>query len=97
MHQIDIHGGGEDLTFPHHENEIAQSEAAGAICKVLDAQCFINIDNKKMSKSEGNFYGQDITKEYSGQIIPFHAECTLPQPVTSAGFNWAARTRSHVS
>jgi len=72
--QIDIHGGGEDLIFPHHENEIAQSEAATGkpFAKYWMHNAFINIDNKKMSKSEGNFFTvRDITKEYSGQIIRF--------------------------
>mgnify|MGYP000903789248 CR=1 FL=1 len=56
--QIDIHAGGEDLIFPHHENEIAQSEAANG-CKFVNYWLhngFINIDNKKMSKSLGNFF-----------------------------------------
>ena len=55
---IDIHGGGQDLQFPHHENEIAQSEAANG-CKFVNYWMhngFLNIDNKKMSKSEGNFF-----------------------------------------
>lgn len=57
-HTIDIHCGGQDLTFPHHENEIAQSEAANG-CKFVNYWVhngFINIDNKKMSKSLGNFF-----------------------------------------
>ena len=55
---IDIHGGGQDLQFPHHENEIAQSEAANG-CKFVNYWMhngFLNIDNKKMSKSEGNIF-----------------------------------------
>ena len=56
--QIDIHGGGEDLVFPHHENEIAQSEACSG--KVFSRywmhNAFLNIDNRKMSKSLGNFF-----------------------------------------
>ena len=55
---IDIHCGGSDLAFPHHENEIAQSEAANG-CKFVNYWLhngFINIDNKKMSKSLGNFF-----------------------------------------
>ncbi|MBP1737435.1 MAG: cysteinyl-tRNA synthetase [Oscillospiraceae bacterium] len=55
---VDIHCGGQDLQFPHHENEIAQSEAANG-CKFVNYWMhngFINIDNKKMSKSEGNFF-----------------------------------------
>ena len=55
---IDIHCGGQDLTFPHHENEIAQSEAANG-CKFVNYWVhngFISIDNRKMSKSLGNFF-----------------------------------------
>ncbi|NLK99449.1 MAG: cysteine--tRNA ligase [Clostridiales bacterium] len=72
--QIDIHGGGEDLIFPHHENEIAQSEAATdkLFAKYWMHNAFINIDNKKMSKSEGNFLTvRDICNEYPGQVIRF--------------------------
>jgi len=72
--QIDIHGGGEDLIFPHHENEIAQSEAATGktFARYWMHNAFINIDNKKMSKSEGNFFTvRDILKDYSGQVIRF--------------------------
>lgn len=72
--QIDIHGGGEDLIFPHHENEIAQSEAASdkTFARYWMHNAFINIDNKKMSKSEGNFLTvRDITNEYSGQVVRF--------------------------
>lgn len=56
--QIDIHAGGEDLIFPHHENEIAQSEAANGkeFAKYWMHNGFLNIDNKKMSKSLGNFF-----------------------------------------
>ena len=56
--QIDIHGGGEDLIFPHHENEIAQSEAASGkeFARYWMHNGFLNIDNKKMSKSLGNFF-----------------------------------------
>lgn len=72
--QIDIHGGGEDLIFPHHENEIAQSEAVSdkPFARYWMHNAFINIDNKKMSKSEGNFFTvRDICKDYSGQVIRF--------------------------
>lgn len=72
--QIDIHGGGEDLIFPHHENEIAQSEAATdkQFARYWMHNAFINIDNKKMSKSEGNFFTvRDICEEYPGQVIRF--------------------------
>ncbi|NLL72003.1 MAG: cysteine--tRNA ligase [Clostridiales bacterium] len=72
--QIDIHGGGEDLIFPHHENEIAQSEAASgkSFANYWMHNAFINIDNKKMSKSKGNFFTvRDILKEYKGQVVRF--------------------------
>lgn len=72
--QIDIHAGGEDLIFPHHENEIAQSEAANGKCfaKYWMHNGFLNIDNKKMSKSEGNFFTvRDIQKQYSLQVLRF--------------------------
>ena len=72
--QIDIHGGGEDLVFPHHENEIAQSESVTGkpFARYWMHNAFINIDNKKMSKSEGNFLTvRDICEKYSGQVIRF--------------------------
>ena len=71
---IDIHSGGQDLIFPHHENEIAQSECAN--CKPFANYWmhngYINIDGKKMSKSLGNFFTvRDILKEYDGEIVRF--------------------------
>ena len=72
--QIDIHGGGEDLVFPHHENEIAQSEACSGkhFAKYWMHNAFLNIDNKKMSKSEGNFFTvRDISEKYDLQILRF--------------------------
>ena len=71
---IDLHSGGQDLIFPHHENEIAQSECAN--CKPFSRYWmhngYINIDGKKMSKSLGNFFTvRDILKEYDGEIIRF--------------------------
>ncbi len=72
--QIDIHGGGEDLIFPHHENEIAQSEACcGKIfCRYWMHNAFLNIDNKKMSKSLGNFFTvREISEKYDLQILRF--------------------------
>ena len=72
--QIDIHGGGEDLVFPHHENEIAQSEACSGkhFAKYWMHYAFLNIDNKKMSKSEGNFFTvRDISKMYDLQVLRF--------------------------
>lgn len=71
---IDIHAGGEDLIFPHHENEIAQSEAANGVefTKYWMHNGFLNIDNKKMSKSEGNFFTvRDISEKYDLQILRF--------------------------
>ena len=72
--QIDIHAGGEDLIFPHHENEIAQSEAANGVefSKYWMHNGFLNIDNKKMSKSLGNFFTvRDISEKYDLQVLRF--------------------------
>ena len=72
--EIDIHAGGEDLIFPHHENEIAQSEAANgkAFAKYWVHNGFLNIDNKKMSKSAGNFFTvRDISEKYDLQVLRF--------------------------
>ena len=72
--QIDIHAGGEDLIFPHHENEIAQSEAANGkeFSKYWMHNAFLNIDNKKMSKSLGNFFTvRDISEKYDLQVLRF--------------------------
>lgn len=72
--EIDIHAGGEDLIFPHHENEIAQSEAANdkQFAKYWMHNGFLNIDNKKMSKSEGNFFTvRDISEKYDLQVLRF--------------------------
>jgi len=71
---IDIHAGGEDLIFPHHENEIAQSEAANGkpFANYWLHNGTINIDNKKMSKSDGDFFQlRDILKQFSGDVIRF--------------------------
>ena len=71
---FDIHGGGQDLTFPHHENEIAQSEAAsgGAFVNVWMHNGLLNVDNEKMSKSLGNFFTiRDVLKRYDGETIRF--------------------------
>ena len=72
--QIDIHGGGEDLVFPHHENEIAQSEACSGceFARYWMHNAFLNIDNKKMSKSLGNFFTvREISEKYDLQILRF--------------------------
>ena len=69
---IDIHAGGEDLIFPHHENEIAQSEGASGkpFCHYWMHNGFLNINNKKMSKSEGNFFTvRDITSQYDPMVL----------------------------
>ena len=72
--EIDIHAGGEDLVFPHHENEIAQSEAANGktFARYWMHNAFLNIDNKKMSKSAGNFFTvRDIAEKYDLQVLRF--------------------------
>ncbi len=72
--EIDIHAGGEDLVFPHHENEIAQSEACNGkpFARYWMHNAFLNIDNKKMSKSLGNFFTvRDISEKYDLQILRF--------------------------
>ncbi|MBR4122324.1 MAG: cysteine--tRNA ligase, partial [Erysipelotrichaceae bacterium] len=72
--EIDIHAGGEDLIFPHHENEIAQSECANGVpfAKYWMHNAFLNIDNKKMSKSLGNFFTvRDISEKYDLQVLRF--------------------------
>ena len=71
---FDIHGGGQDLMFPHHENEIAQSEAAsgGKFVDVWMHNGLLNIDNEKMSKSLGNFFTiRDVLERYDGETIRF--------------------------
>lgn len=72
--EIDIHAGGEDLIFPHHENEIAQSEACNGkqFAKYWMHNAFLNIDNKKMSKSAGNFFTvREISEKIDLQVIRF--------------------------
>ena len=72
--QIDIHAGGEDLVVPHHENEIAQSEACNGkeFAKYWMHNAFLNIDNHKMSKSLGNFRTvREISEQYDLQILRF--------------------------
>ena len=72
--QIDIHAGGEDLIFPRHENEIAQSEAANGkgIARYWMHNGFLNIDNRKMSKSLGNFFTvREIGEKYDLQVLRF--------------------------
>ena len=72
--QIDIHAGGEDLIFPHHENEIAQSEAANGkeFSRYWMHNGFLTIDNRKMSKSLGNFFTvREISEKYDLQVLRF--------------------------
>lgn len=74
--KFDFHGGGSDLIFPHHENEIAQSQAAigdeNSFAQYWVHNGFITIDNEKMSKSKGNFFTvADILRKYPGEVIRF--------------------------
>ena len=71
---FDIHGGGMDLIFPHHENEIAQSEGASghAFVRYWLHNGFLNVDNEKMSKSLGNFFTiRDVLKRFDGETLRF--------------------------
>jgi cysteinyl-tRNA synthetase len=71
---FDIHGGGADLTFPHHENEIAQSEGANGVplARVWMHNGFVNIDNEKMSKSLGNFFTiREVLEQFDAETIRF--------------------------
>ena len=72
--QFDIHGGGEDLQFPHHENEIAQSEGASGrkFVNYWMHNAFVRVDEEKMSKSLGNFFTvRDILKKYDPEVVRF--------------------------
>lgn len=74
-YQIDIHGGGADLLFPHHENEAAQTRCSGNVnlAKYWMHNGFVNIDGEKMSKSlDNSFFLKDILKSYSGEVIRFY-------------------------
>ena len=83
--EIDIHAGGEDLVFPHHENEIAQSECCNGktFARYWLHNAFLNIDNRKMSKSLGNFRTvREISEQYDLQVLRFfmlnaHYRCPL--------------------
>ena len=92
---IDIHAGGEDLTFPHHENEIAQSEAANGkpFANYWLHKGMLNIDNQKMSKSLGNFFTlREVGEEYGYDVVRFfilssHYRSTMnfgKEPLTAA-------------
>ncbi|KAB2951435.1 cysteine--tRNA ligase [Heliorestis acidaminivorans] len=78
--QFDIHGGGQDLIFPHHENEIAQSEAtvgSGPMAKYWIHNGFITVNAEKMSKSLGNFFTlRQILQKFSGDVIRFYLLAT---------------------
>ena len=73
-HQFDIHGGGQDLQFPHHENEIAQSEGANC-CTFVNYWMhngFVRVDNEKMSKSLGNFFTiRTVLEQYDAEVVRF--------------------------
>ncbi|HCY61760.1 MAG TPA: cysteine--tRNA ligase [Oxalobacteraceae bacterium] len=72
--RFDIHGGGADLQFPHHENEIAQSEGAhgGQFVNYWMHNGFVRVDNEKMSKSLGNFFTiRDVLKKYDAEVVRF--------------------------
>jgi len=71
---FDIHGGGADLQFPHHENEIAQSEGANGVplARVWMHNGFVNIDNEKMSKSLGNFFTiREVLQQFDAETVRF--------------------------
>ena len=71
---FDIHGGGQDLQFPHHENEIAQSEGATRqpFVNYWMHNGFVRVDNEKMSKSLGNFFTvRDILEKYDPEVVRF--------------------------
>jgi cysteinyl-tRNA synthetase len=76
---FDIHGGGQDLQFPHHENEIAQSEAAhshdGELCQMVNYWMhngFVRVDDEKMSKSLGNFFTiRTVLEQYDAEVVRF--------------------------
>ena len=71
---FDIHGGGQDLQFPHHENEIAQSEGAHG-CTFVNYWMhngFVRVDNEKMSKSLGNFFTiREVLEKYDAEVVRF--------------------------
>jgi cysteinyl-tRNA synthetase len=72
--QFDIHGGGQDLQFPHHENEIAQSEGAfgKALANYWIHNGFVRVDNEKMSKSLGNFFTiREVLQKFDAEVVRF--------------------------
>jgi cysteinyl-tRNA synthetase len=82
---LDIHGGGQDLSFPHHENEIAQSEAATGrpLANIWVHNGFINVDNAKMAKSAGNFFTvRDVAEKYGYEPIRlFQIQSSYRSPI----------------
>lgn len=95
---IDIHGGGEDLVFPHHENEIAQSEALHdkPFVRYWLHNSFVQVDSEKMSKSEGNFRTiQEVLKQYSADTIRmFTLQTHYRSPIEFTGDNMDAAKAS---
>jgi hypothetical protein len=85
---FDIHGGGQDLQFPHHENEIAQSEGAHG-CRFVNYWMhngFVRVDDEKMSKSLGNFFTiREVLKQYDAEVVRFFILRALPQPAELFG------------
>jgi cysteinyl-tRNA synthetase len=96
---IDIHSGGQDLIFPHHENEIAQSEAVNGkpFARYWLHNGFININNEKMSKSAGNFFTvRDITKHFDYEVIRFFIHYRSPINFSDALLEQAQNALSRI-
>jgi len=96
---FDIHGGGIDLVFPHHENEIAQSEGAhggAALARIWMHNGFLNVEGEKMSKSLGNFVTiNQLLKDWPGEVLRFNMLRThyrQPMDWTMAGMNESWKT-----
>jgi cysteinyl-tRNA synthetase len=96
---IDIHGGGIDLVFPHHENEMAQSEGAHhghVLAQVWMHNGFLNVEGEKMSKSLGNFVTiADLLKDWPGEVLRFNmlrTQYRQPMDWTVAGMNESWKT-----
>ncbi len=96
---IDIHGGGIDLVFPHHENEIAQSEGAHhghALARTWMHNGFLNVEGEKMSKSLGNFVTiNELLKDWPGEVLRFNmlrTQYRQPMDWTVAGMNESWKT-----
>ena len=97
-HGIDIHCGGQDLIFPHHENEIAQGECCGTLGDAPYARYwmhngFINVDSRKMSKSLGNFFTvRDVAEKYGYEPITAAPSTTRWRSSSSARRGWSGFT-----